>query len=65
MSCHYVNCPYCDEEREIELDGQRANENYVETCDKCKKEFTYYYELSADFTCDKIPSQLEDDEVEK
>jgi hypothetical protein len=35
MSIHYVECPYCNKETEIELEGQDCNEDYTTDCEEC------------------------------
>jgi len=60
MSIHYVECPYCEEETCIELESEKAMEDYKEFCDKCEKEFSYYYEDSVNIYPSKIKEKTKE-----
>ena len=54
MSREYFNCPYCNEEIYIDLEDERQDEVYFETCEKCNKKFKYHFRYSVDLFADVI-----------
>lgn len=54
MSVHYLECPYCEKETDIELENQNAHNTYEDTCVHCKKGFKYTLEFDVNIYPEKI-----------
>jgi uncharacterized Zn-finger protein len=51
-----INCPYCEEENEINHDdgyGYEENETYNQECSHCGKYFIYTTQVSFDYEVEK------------
>ena len=57
MSITYADCPYCDEETEIDYEGSEDGEEFKTECSKCGKEFTCNVEFEAIANCEKIKGE--------
>lgn len=51
MTITYSECPYCDEETEVNFEGEEEGQEFEETCDKCGKDFLCNVEFDVRANC--------------
>lgn len=41
MPIGYTECPYCNKEAEVDYEGQKQGEQFIETYNHCKKSLMF------------------------
>jgi Cysteine-rich CPXCG len=60
-SLHNVQCPYCGETFETEIDASGGSQEYVEDCYVCCKPIIFRIEVGADGELTSIEAEREND----
>lgn len=57
MTETYGTCPYCDEETEIDYEGNEDGQEFKTECEKCGKTFSCNIEFEASANCSKFAEE--------